>query len=83
MGARQVQEYYNMKFFMYKGAIALRYLSNRPQVSMGYINNSRRLARKYGRIFVSGHYLFREANSFPTAKLEENCELRGLIHIIS
>ena len=22
-------------------------------------------------------YLFREANSFPRAKLEENCELRG------
>ena len=24
-----------------------------------------------------GHYLFREANSFPRARLEENCELRG------
>ena len=35
------------------------------------------LARKYARIFVRGHYLFREANSFPRAKLEENCELRG------
>ena len=35
------------------------------------------LARKYVRIFVRGHYLFREANSFPKAKLEENCELRG------
>ena len=53
------------------------YLSNRPQVSMGYINNSRHLARKYARIFVRGHYLFQEANSFPRAKLEENCELRG------
>ena len=42
-----------------------------------YINNSRHLARKYARIFVLGHYLFREANSFPRAKLEENCELRG------
>ena len=42
-----------------------------------YINNSRHLARKYARIFVRGHYLFREANSFPTAKPEENCELRG------
>ena len=41
-----------------------------------YINNSRHLARKYARIFVRGHYLFREANSFPRAKLEENCELR-------
>ena len=27
-----------------------------------YINNSRYLARKYARIFVRGHYLFREAN---------------------
>ena len=42
-----------------------------------YINNSRHLARKYARIFVRGHYLFREANSLPRAKLEENCELRG------
>ena len=44
---------------------------------MVYINNSRHLARKYARIFVRGHYLFREANSFPRAKLEENWELRG------
>ena len=43
----------------------------------GYINNSHHLARKYARIFVGGHYLFREANSFPRAKVEENCELRG------
>ena len=43
----------------------------------GYINNSLHLARKYARIFVRGHYLFREANSFPRAQLEENCELRG------
>ena len=35
------------------------------------------MARKDARIFVRGHYLFREANSFPRAKLEENCELRG------
>ena len=40
-----------------------------------YINNSRHLARKYARIFVRGHYLFREANSFQVAKLEENCDL--------
>ena len=46
-----------------------------------YINKSRHLARKYARIFVRGHYLFREASSFPRAKLEENCELyvQGLI----
>ena len=43
----------------------------------GYINNSLNLARKYARIFVRGHYLFREANSFPRAQLEENCKLRG------
>ena len=32
-----------------------------------YINNSLHLARKYARIFVRGHYLFRVANSFPRA----------------
>ena len=32
-----------------------------------YINNSLHLARRYARIFVRGHYLFREANSFPKA----------------
>ena len=42
-----------------------------------YINNSLHLARKYARIFVRGHYLFRVVNSFPRAQLEENCELRG------
>ena len=41
------------------------------------INNSLHLARKYAQIFVRGRYLFREANSFPRAKLKENCELRG------
>ena len=35
------------------------------------------MAQKYARIFVRGHYLFREANSFPRAKLEENCDIRG------
>ena len=33
-----------------------------------YINNSRHLARKYARIFVRRHYLFREANSFPRGR---------------
>ena len=42
-----------------------------------YRNNSLHLTRKYARIFVRGHYLFREPNSFPRVKLEENCELRG------
>ena len=41
-----------------------------------HINNSRHLARKYARIFVHGNYLFRDANSFLRAKLEENCELQ-------
>ena len=41
-----------------------------------YTNNNLHFARKYARIFVRGHYLFREANSLPRAKLEENCELR-------
>ena len=41
-----------------------------------YVNNSLHLAGKYARIFVRGHYLFREANSFPRAKLEENCVLK-------
>ena len=36
-----------------------------------YIDNSLHLARKYARIFVRGHYLFREANSFPRATLED------------
>ena len=41
-------------------------------------HNSLNLAAKIGSdIFVLGHYLFREANSFPRAKLEENCELLG------
>ena len=41
-----------------------------------HINNSRHLAQKYARIFVHGNYLFRDANSFLRAKLEENCELQ-------
>ena len=47
------------------------------EFTLGYINNSLHLARKYAQIFVRGRYLFREANNFPRAKLEENCELRG------
>ena len=47
-----------------------------------YINNSLHLARKYARIFVRGHYLFREANSFPRAKLEENCVVLLLLLLL-
>ena len=43
---------------------------------MGAPDNSLHLVRKYARIFVRGHYLFREANSLPIAKLKKNCELR-------
>ena len=50
---------------------------NSRHLGRKYINNSRHLARKYARIFVRGHYLVREANGFPRAKFEENCELRG------
>ena len=39
----------------------------------GYINNSLHLARKYARIFVRGHDLFREAT----------CELQGADDIVS
>ena len=42
-----------------------------------YINGNLHLARKHTRVFVRGQFLFREANSFPRAMLEENCELRG------
>lgn len=41
------------------------------------------LARKYPGIFVRGRYLFREANSFPGAWLEENCELRAFALIVN
>ena len=46
-----------------------------------YVKNSHHLARKYAWIFVCGHYLFREADSFPRVKLEKNCELQGTDNI--
>ena len=42
-----------------------------------YINNSLHLARKHAQIFVLDIVWFQETNSFPRAKLEENCELQG------
>ena len=57
--------------------IPSQYINNSLHLARKNINNSRYLTRKYARIFVRGHYLFREANSFPRAKLEESCELRG------
>ena len=52
-------------------------LANKHVRNFDHINNSLHLARKYARTFVRGHFLFREANSYPRAKLEENCEVRG------
>ena len=46
-----------------------------------YIYNSLYVVQKYARIFVRGHYLFQHANSFPRAKLEEKCELRGTDYV--
>jgi len=44
------------------------FFATRAVLKIGeYINNSLYLARKYARIFVRGHYLFRVANSFPRA----------------
>ena len=39
------------------------------------------LAQKYAWVFVRRHNLFGDANSFPRAKLEEYCELRGTDNI--
>ena len=44
------------------------YVTYTWNIRIEYINNSHHLARKYVWIFVRGHYLFREANSFPRAK---------------
>lgn len=33
--------------------------------------------QRFARIFVHRHNLFQDANSFPRAKLEENCVLQG------
>ena len=46
----------------------LLYKINIPHVSMGYLNNSRHLARKYARTFVRGHYLIQEEKSVLRAK---------------
>ena len=68
---------YNLNTPQYKTKQMIPLLILCPRLRELYINNSLHLARKYARIFVRGHYLFREANSFPREKLEENCELRG------
>ena len=39
------------------------------------------MVQKHVWIFVYGHYLFREANSSPRVKLEENCEVQGTANV--
>ena len=58
------------------GGIIVQHIVTLPKYGRGGLN-IRRPPRKYAQIFVRGYYLFREANSFSRAKLEENCELRG------
>ena len=45
-------------------------------------DNSLHLGRKYAQIFVSGHYLFLVAHSFPRASLSENCSLLGTDNVL-
>ena len=40
------------------------------------MNSRLRLAGNYSRVFANEHYLFREANDFRRAKLQESCGLR-------
>lgn len=54
---------------------SLRVLPATSTETNDYIDNILHLTRIYARIFARGHYLFRKANSFPRAKLEEKCEL--------
>ena len=44
--------------------LAFNWCWRKPKLTSIYINNRLHLGRKYARIFVRGHYLFREANSF-------------------
>ena len=46
------------------------------------VNNSLHLARKFARIFAHGYYPFRDANSSPRVRLEENCELQGTDNVL-
>ena len=44
------------------------FFTTRAVLKIGeYLNNSVHFARKYARIFVRGHYLFREAKQFSRA----------------
>ena len=49
--------------------------------SLGYMNDSLHLAQKYGRIFVSGHYLFGEVK----CKLQGSDNIQGpkSVHIFA
>ena len=46
------------------------------------VNNSLHLVRKFARIFAHGYYPFRDANSSPRVRLEENCELQGTDNVL-
>lgn len=60
-----------------RGDLSVRDRGGKGENNMRDINKSLYLGWKYTRRFVRAHYLFREANSFLTAYLEENCELWG------
>lgn len=47
------------------------------RVSSTYITKNPYFAKKCAWIFIRGHYVSRDAKSFPRARLEENCELQG------
>ena len=67
--AKNKSFYYTGEFSSFVSTITLaRITSDKAKNSINsYKNNSRHLARKYARMFVRGHYPFREANSFPRA----------------
>ena len=57
-----------MSFFKFKSLVLFIRIVTKLLLLCPFGNNSRHLAKKYARIFVRGHYLFREANSFPRTK---------------
>ena len=57
-----------MSFFKFKRLVLFIRIVTKLLLLCPFGNNSRHLAQKYARIFVRGHYLFREANSFPRTK---------------
>lgn len=64
-----------------EGATCRKVAKMRAQLNFRTITKNKQLARKYAWVFASGYYLFRRANSFLRANLEENDKLRGTDHI--